>query len=253
MRVTGVRFLMTAVPALCVWAVSTAPAFAEVGPYIGVESGLSIDLDVNPNSRTTFTASNSNTSSTTESLSRERFNDGMMNGLTFGYALPGHLRPELEVAYRRNNVQGADQALSALTAMGNLWYDFEARTSYFYLGGGIGDAHLKLSDGPFGGATNDVFAYQFGTGAGYFITPQISIGVDYRYLATSSRASFDYGPFAAVNSSGQSGTVRAHSDARFRSQSIMLGLRYNFGSVWDPLNPYRQERSVQVVPVDSGN
>ncbi len=202
----------------------SSAVFADVGPYVGIEAGLGTRLGENINLNSP--------------QGKAKFHDGFVEGLTVGYALPGHLRPELELDYRRNTLKQQDAAQSAFTAMGNFWYDFEEHASYFYLGGGVGLAHVKFTVRQQDGSDN-LFAYQLGVGAGYLLSHQLAIGVDYRYLSTPMHGDFDIG----------NSTLHSH----FRAQAIMLGLRYNFGVFWDPLNPYSQQRPVRVVPLDSGN
>lgn len=190
-------------------------AWADVGPYVGIEGGWTHPLNT-----------------------PAKYNDGFVEGATLGYALPGHLRPEFEVDYRRNNVHGEDAATSNISMMGNLWYDFETPSNYFYFGAGIGENHLKSTLGQ-ASDTADAFAYQFGIGAGYKLSHQLLIGVDYRYLATATRSTFTFGALQ----------VKGH----LHSQAVMIGLRYNFGGYWDPLAPERSERAVRVVPLSSGD
>lgn len=201
-------------------------ASAAVGPYVGIEGGASLDIDTN-----VYTGGNKQT---------VKFHNGLVGGATVGYALPGHLRPELEINYRRNTIKNGGGAFSAIAMMGNLWYDYDTRSSYFYLGAGIGDAHLKLSlSQPHASDSDDGFAYQFGAGAGYFINPHLAVGVDYRYLQTAARGSFDFGS--------------AGTKARFRSQTVMLGLRYNFGEIWNPLAPRQAQTAPHVVPLSGSD
>jgi outer membrane immunogenic protein len=63
-----------------------------------------------------------------------------------------------------------------------------------YLSAGVGAARYSisampvLSGGVFTTESNDVmvFAYQFGAGVGYAVTPRFTIDLKYRYLATSN-------------------------------------------------------------------
>lgn len=201
------------------------PAVAEIGPYLGVEAGASI----NPKAAVRVTSGGT---LATDAFS---FRSGLVGGAVAGYALPGHLRPELEVNYRRNNVKNTGLGVSAITIMGNAWYDFEANRSYFYLGGGIGDLHLRLSGGGTG-ATDDVFGGQLGTGAGFFATPELSLGIDYRYAMGFSRASYT--------------NATQRIQLRYRSQTVMLGIRYSFGDVWRPfMMDAPAPEPVHVVPL----
>lgn len=221
------------------------PAAAEIGPYLGVEAGWSANLDQALDARVSQAGSTLATGST-----RVVFHNAFVGGATAGYALPGHLRPELEVNYRRHAFHGGRGAVGAIAVMGNVWYDFEERGSYFYFGGGLGDLHLKLS-GNFTGVgsdsdTDDVLGYQFGGGAGFFVTPQLSVGLDYRYTVGAQKADYAFGPYAANN-----GPVQLKIRSRYRSQAVLLGIRYNFGRIWNPLNVTESQRPVRVVPLES--
>ncbi|HEU0196399.1 MAG TPA: outer membrane beta-barrel protein, partial [Nevskiaceae bacterium] len=164
--------------ALC----AVLPALAEVGPYVGLEAGFSINprMPLTQSSTLTTTTSSGSITSSGTAHGDVDMSNGAVGGATFGYALPGHLRPELEVNYRRNTAKDTGTGVSAIAVMGNVWYDFEQNHSYFYMGGGIGDLHLHMTVDDHGD-TSDAFGGQLGAGAGFFITPQLSVGVDYRY------------------------------------------------------------------------
>lgn len=191
------------------------PAAAETGPYIGAQIGLS-------------TLSNS---------PGEGFDSGYVGGGSFGYALPGHLRPELAVNYAHNGVKGAsDASANLITVMANVWYDFEYSHTYMYFGAGAGyiHAHASGSASRFsvgGGSANEsTGGGQVGFGAGFFLTPAVSMGIDYRYVI----------PF-------NQGKIEA------RAQSLMVALRISFGSHWNPLDNNAHARPVRVVPVQGGD
>lgn len=216
-------------------ALCALPAAAETGPYIGLEVGQSL----NPGSPIEESVNGVSASGMLD------YGNGLMGGMTFGYALPGHLRPELEVTYRRNSVNSVgvstpnvtvgdvNGAVSAVNAMGNLWFDFESRGAYFYFGGGVGILHLHATTDAFSDTT-DTFGGQLGVGIGVFLTPQFSMGIDYRYLSGFSHSDFyDNG---------------RHLRTLYRSQAIMLGFRYSFGRVWNPLDS-GPPAPVRVVPV----
>ncbi|MDN5873303.1 MAG: porin family protein, partial [Sinobacteraceae bacterium] len=196
-------------------ALCALPAAAETGPYIGLEVGQSL----NPGSPIEESVNGVSVSGMLD------YGNGLMGGMTFGYALPGHLRPELEVTYRRNSVNSVgisgsalglndvNMAVSAINVMGNLWFDFESRGAYFYFGGGIGDLHLRGSVNG-GSDTTDTFGGQLGVGLGVFFTPQLSMGIDYRYTSAFFHSNFH-------DNGGRLRTL-------YRSQAIMLGFRYSF-------------------------
>ncbi|MBL9098884.1 MAG: porin family protein [Alphaproteobacteria bacterium] len=122
-----------------------------------------------------------------------------------GYSLakmvtPG-LRVEIEAAYRENSVDGdwssatpgLDSGLltydhSAFSVMANAWYDFDVAGVRPYFGGGIGWADVE-ADGTFIGGvipafstSDDGFAWQLGAGINFDISPNVQLGVGYRYM-----------------------------------------------------------------------
>lgn len=124
-------------------------------------------------------------------------------GFSLGHVTPG-LRVEAEVAYRENQVDGFFTAVpnggfgtgtlnydhSALSVLANVWYDFDLGDVSPYIGGGIGWADVE-ADGNFADAgpavypfsfSDDGFAWQLGAGINFDISPNMKLGVGYRYF-----------------------------------------------------------------------
>ena len=124
-------------------------------------------------------------------------------GLSLGNVAPG-LRVEAEVAYRENNANGAwtsdittitgidnglhDYDHSSFSVMANAWYDFDLGDVKPYVGGGIGWADAQ-ADGSYTGDQTaafefeeDGFAWQLGAGVRFDISPNMGLGVGYRYF-----------------------------------------------------------------------
>ena len=128
-----------------------------------------------------------------------------------GYAF-GNLRAEGEISYRRvdtdtlrvNSVTlgsftavglgtfAVDGSASALALMGNVWYDIPTGTRWVpFVGGGVGATRVNYTADAIGGApkaideTDTVFAYQFGAGIAYQVSPRLLVELAYRYFATS--------------------------------------------------------------------
>ena len=129
-------------------------------------------------------------------------------GMSLASVLDG-LRVEAEVAYRQNKVDGTwasdtnttavggnavgrlDYDHSTLSVMANVWYDFDIGGVKPYVGGGIGWADTDL-DGNYIATTpvavrplsfsDSGFAWQLGAGANFAISPNMSLGVGYRYF-----------------------------------------------------------------------
>lgn len=113
----------------------------------------------------------------------------------------------------------ADGRESALSVMGNVWYDIGTGTPLTpYVGGGIGLARIALDDVKVSGVTiiddrDTVFAYQLGAGAAYALTPKVSLTLDYRFFGTAD------GTFTDIT-----GDFRSE----FYSHSLMGGMRIGF-------------------------
>lgn len=112
------------------------------------------------------------------------------------------LRAEVEVAYRENSVDGVfassvgtipgigtlevDQ--SSFAVLANLWYDFNVGGITPYVGGGIGWAESQVEGNqvtivtrPFD-FSNSGFAWQLGAGINFDISPNVVLGLGYRYF-----------------------------------------------------------------------
>jgi opacity protein-like surface antigen len=161
-----------------------------------------------------------------------------------GYAFANGLRVEGEIGYRQNDVTklridqdgGLGRSLglpplngavltttgdeSSLAFMANAWYDIRTGTPFTpYVGGGVGFSRAAFNSLAAGGLTlvddsDIVFAYQFGAGLAYAITPQLSATVDYRFFATSDPTFTD---FEGVSFSSE-----------YQSHSITGGFRFTF-------------------------
>lgn len=127
-------------------------------------------------------------------------------GMSLDNVLQG-LRAEVEVGYREDKVDGAwasdtdtsadptgndagtlDYTHSTFSVLANAWYDFDIGGVKPYVGGGIGWADSDL-DGNFVGGTvpalstsDSGFAWQLGAGVNFSISPNMMLGVGYRYF-----------------------------------------------------------------------
>jgi OmpA-OmpF porin, OOP family len=154
-------------------------------------------------------------------------------GGSIGYAFRNGLRVELEVPYRHNDASSisgpgfnlpASGSVTSLAVMGNLLYDLhflQLGALMPHIGGGIGYAHLSMNNINVEGLTiinssSDVFAYQCIAGISYAVTSNFSFDLDYNYFATADPT------FKTV--SGQS------FNSRYRTNNVMLGFTYHFGS-----------------------
>ena len=125
-------------------------------------------------------------------------------GMSLDNVLQG-LRAEVEVGYREDKVKGTwasdtnttanptgndsgtlDYTHSTFSVLANAWYDFDLGDVKPYIGGGVGWADSDL-DGNFVGtgplSTSDSgFAWQLGAGVNFNISPNMMLGVGYRYF-----------------------------------------------------------------------
>ena len=106
----------------------------------------------------------------------------------------------------------------------NLLYDIPTGTAFTpYLGVGGGYARVK-ADGvrPIAAGlvdvddSDNVFAYQGILGVAYGITPNLKLGLDYRYFATQDPE------FSASNG--------ASVDSEYSAHTVLIGLRWEFGA-----------------------
>lgn len=131
------------------------------------------------------------------------------------------LRVEAEVAYREGQVDGLwktttgifgdngtlDYEQSSVSVMANVWYDFDVGGVKPYVGGGIGWADTEL-DGRYVGGTiptinfsDDGFAWQLGAGLNFGISPNMSLGIGYRYFEGQEVTVL--APFAGNSATGE--------------------------------------------------
>ena len=159
------------------------------------------------------------------------FDHGWGLGGSVGYQYGGPWRVELEVAYRKNDLDsvtrggarlgGATGEMSSLALMLNGFYDIDTGTAFTpYLGLGIGYARVS-ADGLTAtglGATNsdddNKFAYQAIAGLAYKLTPEVSLTADYRYFATQDPK------FRLSNGANVEGEYKTHN--------VMVGLLLRF-------------------------
>jgi opacity protein-like surface antigen len=139
-----------------------------------------------------------------------------------GLALDRNWRAEVEVGYRRNDVNsvrggtGGGEA-NSLSALGNVLYDIDLGSGWTpYIGAGVGALRYRASGlrTSAGGLNDDdvVLAYQGIVGLSYTITPNSRFFVDYRYLHAED---------PSVRDSAGNGLR-----TEYRSSTVLLGLRF---------------------------
>ena len=203
---------------------------ASDGPYIGVEGGFNFQ-------------SNQKVPQGGTELGAINFDNGYIGGLNFGYAFDSGWRPEIAFDYRHNGLSGASIGgtganaagfESADSVMANLWYDLRTSGGVFkrahpYIGFGVGGARAEfrhITGAGFGpdSAYDTVIAYQGGAGVNVDVSHHLSLSADYRFFQTAT---------GGYNLGVGTGGV----DARYRTNTAMLGMKYLFGIPEPPPPP----------------
>lgn len=209
------------------------------GPYAGIQAGSNLQAPQNIRKSDSV-------------LDTFHFNSGFAAGFYAGYAFPFGLRPDVEIDFRRNKFshdatgqsgRGADEAASA---MFNAWYDYKRPSGFFsivhpYLGGGVGAVRFDNRGFNVGGVHRGSdfateFGYQGGAGVSFDVRNDLTLSVDYRYLQ-SHRSTFIL--------ANEPGPVQE----AYRSNSILFGVRYSFGTPTAPAPP-PPEPPTQVVAAE---
>lgn len=115
--------------------------------------------------------------------------------------------------------------ISALTFMGNVYYDFDLGSGWKpYVGGGLGVASISLESKSASGTTladdkDTVFAYQAGGGVGYEFAASedhaITVSLDWRYFRTA-------------DPTFKGAVTGAEFDTEIGGHEVSAGLRYGF-------------------------
>ena len=181
---------------------------------------------------------------TTEPVDFESAGVGM---LSLGYATMLGWRPEVEIAFRRNEAENVGGTEEARTGMANLWYDFRAPAFAPrlrpYIGGGAGsaeiDVDLRDESGTQRNLDDTAAAYQGGLGLSYDASRNLVLSLGYRYLETDE-IRFPATP-ATPGTALSPGTPGAPEvTEHYRTDSVLAGLRYVFGG--------REQRPVAAAP-----
>jgi opacity protein-like surface antigen len=203
-------------------AMMALPAISQAGPrggiYIGAGGGLNYHKGADIEG--------------TSLSGKAEFNRGGAFMGVVGYAFGGP-RLEYELSYRIN---GTDDAAVANTGIGaintspgngfhtvasmlNFYYDMDIGSSITpYIGAGIGGAYAEYKSL----GKEIAFAYQGIFGASIDIGGNIEGFADYRYLASTKVQGDNLGRAAKIEN---------------RNHTLMVGLRYHFGSLYDRSEP----------------
>lgn len=216
-----------------------AQAYPKQGWYVGIGGGVGFQQD-----------SDATVAGVTDKI---EFDPGFVVSGAVGYGFENQLRPELEISYRRNNVDQVSGPFSgaksgnfnAIGFLGNLFYDFDTRTGLTpYLGVGAGGAFVGADNaGTVASTSLDTqeltFAYQGIAGLAYELSERWDVTADYRYFRTLE-----------PEFKTRVGAV-ASQDVLYGNHSFLMGLRYVFGvprPLPEPVSMRAAPRPVTVVP-----
>ncbi|QIL02984.1 porin family protein [Sphingomonas sinipercae] len=232
------KYLLAAVAAA---AVVATPAFAQSGPYAGIEGGVLFPQDSNVDAQVDFID---------PTLPNVDYNDVLDLDYKRGYDIDaivgydfGAFRVEGELGYKRaktdkvefdeefiddyfdatgEDLEGIDTdvdgRISVKSLMLNGLADFDAGGARLYAGAGIGRAKLKLL-----GDSDSAWAYQLIAGAAVPIANNVEAGLKYRYFRTGKVNFSDNGDFTDAD-------VLFQSNSKFQSHSLLASLIFNFGA-----------------------
>ncbi len=247
-------------PVLAALAVLPAAAMAQDGAgYVGLEGGVSFahhtDYDVAA-TRVQTVPTGSGLLGQTVTTTDTKYGNGLVADQKAGAdvdAIAGYdfgmFRLEGELGYKRSRLRGltASGALLAdtntapiagvtsddfrsgkntrvLSGMVDALFDYDLTPGVrVYGGGGAGRARVKSL-----GDRDDVWAFQLIAGASTAITPNIEVGLKYRYFQTQ-HVHFDGGASFSDAASGTTSVSQFAERGRFRSNSLLLSIAYNFG------------------------
>jgi len=207
--------------AVLLGAMSTAAhADPTTGPYATVSAGASFVQDVTP---TIERGGDGNIATTTS------FKTGYRATAAAGWGWGNGFRTEAEIGYSASDVSGGDLSdngrFSQKTLMANFLYDFDTGTPWtphLGVGAGVGFDRVGGVVVPAGiqtiNTSSTSFSYQGIAGLEYALSPQLRLGLDYRYIGSSA---IDVASGIYVNPHAASYDVNSHN--------VLLTLRVDFG------------------------
>lgn len=118
---------------------------------------------------------------------------------------------------------------SILSAMANALLSTNVGSRFrLYGGGGVGGARVKAL-----GDRDRVFAYQFIAGVAAPVSPNLELGLKYRYFQTARLHLNSASTFSNTATGATSASTFSNS-GRFRSHSLLASLIYNFAATPSP-------------------
>jgi opacity protein-like surface antigen len=218
-----------------------APAIAQsTGPYVGLEGGVLFPKDRHVDATVNYT-----NPALTDTTYPDAFDVNQKTGFDLdaiaGYDF-GLFRLEGELGYKRskndtrlnpafvsayNTATGVtltnsdfdlNNHTTVLSAMLNGLVDGDLGGVRVYGGGGVGYADVKAL-----GDSDNAFAWQLIAGASVPVTPNVDVGLKYRYFRTGNLHFTDTRAFPEAG-------VALDSSGKFSSHSVLASLIYNFGA-----------------------
>ena len=217
------------------------PAFAQSGPYVGIEGGVLFPRDTDVDASVTYNDPVLGTVTYPNAIDLD-YKRGYDVDAIVGYDF-GMFRLEGEVGYKRtkaNELQydqgfidayedatGVDLSnvdfdiggrTTVLSGMVNGLVDLDAGGARVYAGGGAGRARVKML-----GDSDSAWAYQLIAGVGVPVSSNIEAGLKYRYFRTG-KLNF------ADNATTTDADFLFNNDSKFSSHSVLASLIFNLGA-----------------------
>ena len=255
-------FYLTAAATLTLLA---SPALARDGAtYVGIEGGILFPRNTNylvTSTRVQSVPTGGGLLGQTVTTSNNAYGSGFVSDYRKGVDIDaiagydfGFVRVEGELGYKRtrNRSFTASSPLLAeintapiggvtsnsfqfsnrtrvISAMLNGLLDYDIAPGVrIYGGGGAGRARVKAFS-----QRDNVWAYQLIAGASTAISPNVDLGLKYRYFQTA-RLHFSNGAVFTDAATGATSTSTFAETGRFRSHSLLASLIFNFGGVQAP-------------------
>ncbi len=226
---------------------ATPAAARDKAGYFGAEGGALWAKDLTHDLTITNTSEGTSVQRIDNAVNMNFKKPGLDLDLIAGYDF-GIVRLEGELGYKRASLDSVGFAgegtvdargnVGVTSAMANLLLDFGKDDGVsFYAGPGIGWSRVKMNNIEPDSAgfqiegKDNALALQAIAGIRYAITPQLDIGLKYRYFRTG-RLHFD-------NIIPELNTFQTTYDTRtrFRSHSLLFSIIYNFGEPAAPPPP----------------
>lgn len=226
-------------------AVAASPVLAADGPYIGIEGGVSFPQSTDYDLR----VQNGTTAVDYDNAYRVRSKTGYDVDVIAGFKT-GMFRIEGEAAYKRSSLKSlrvsdpllddvgdivggpvtdddfdVDGKVSVASAMVNGLLDFGGPGLGAYVGGGAGRARVSYD-----GDKDSAWAYQGIAGVRTAVSPNVDVGLKYRYFRTGK---LNFQDDFAIDGE----MFETEARGRYSSHSLLASLVYNFNSSSPALVP----------------